>query len=465
MIGLHVSKLEKELGIEVFATHSRGFGGIIKKKFEDFVVEEVLVDGSKADSSCSDSAASSEVLGSGDSKGQYLLCVMVKRDWDTIRAVKAVADGLGINPGKIQIAGIKDARAVTAQYVTIEDSSPEEVKTLQVKDLCIRPVGFVRTKLSSYFLFGNNFHIVINGIKRSREFIKQEAVCTVKEMKTSGGVPNFFGHQRFGTIRPITHHVGKALIQGNIREAVMLFLTKPSQFEHPQSKEARQKLAENENFREASRNFPKQLHYEVSMLRHLSGNSTDFLGAYKRLPFILQKLFVQSFQSFLFNRFLSSRLRQKLPLNEAQVGDYVVKIDRGGLPMLETKRRVSEIDLKETNKSLREGSLRLAIPLIGFKQKPSIGVQGEIERQILDQEGISLNDFRIKGLPGISSRGGLRTALTPLGGFSFDLIARAPDCVGSEQTARVNFLLQRGSYATIVLRELMKPSNLIQAGF
>jgi tRNA pseudouridine13 synthase len=460
---LHVSKLEEELGIEVFATHSRGFGGIIKKKFEDFVVEEVLVDGSKADTSCSERNASSDVLGSKDSKGQYLLCVMVKRDWDTIRAVKAVGDGLGINPGKIQIAGIKDARAVTAQYVTIEGSSSEEVETLQVKDLCIHPVGFVRTKLSSYFLFGNSFQIIINGIKSSREFVKQEAARTVEEMRALGGVPNFFGHQRFGTIRPITHHVGKALVQGNFREAVMLFLTKPSHFEHPQSKEARQKLAENESFREAFRNFPKQLHYEVLMLRHLSENPTDFLGAYKRLPFILQELFVQSFQSFLFNRFLSSRLRQELPLNEAQVGDYVVKVDRSGLPMLETGRSVSEIDLKETSRSLREGSLRLAIPLIGFRQKPSMGVQGEIERQILDQEGISLHDFRIKDLPGISSRGRLRTALTPLRGFSFDLINNDRD--GSEQAARVSFLLQRGSYATIVLRELMKPPNLIQAGF
>jgi tRNA pseudouridine13 synthase len=460
---LHVSKLEEELGIEVFATRSHGIGGCIKKNLEDFAVEEVLVDGSKAHISRSESAVSSPALGSSDSRGQYLLCTLVKRDWDTIRAVKAVADGLKINPGKVQIGGIKDARATTAQYITIENVLPRDVETLQIKDLHVCPIGYIRKKMSSYFLFGNSFRIVISGIEHSREVANQETIRIAEEIKTLGGVPNFFGHQRFGTIRPVTHLVGKALVQGSFRDAGMLFLTKPSCFEHPQSSEARRRLAETEDFTEACHDFPKQLHYEVLMLQHLSKNPTDFLGAYKKLPFVLQELFVQSYQSYLFNRFLSSRIKQKTSLNEAYPGDYVVKVERGGLPMIETGKIVSDADLKDANKALNKGSLRLAIPLIGFKQKPSLGIQGEMEKQILDQEGISPHDFRVRELPEISSRGRLRTVLTPLSGFSFEHVNNGHDRPGL--AVRVSFLLQRGSYATAMLRELMKASDLIMAGF
>lgn len=459
---MRVPKLETELGVEVYSTHSRGVGGIIRREIEDFVVEEVLVDGSKATISRSGDGAVSATLGSSNSRRRYLVCVLVKRDWDTIRAIKALADGLKIGSGKIQTAGIKDAKAVTAQHITIEGASPEDVQKIQIKDLDIRPIGYVRYELSSYFLFGNSFQIVISGLQHSKKFLDRRIAESVEEIETIGGFPNFFGHQRFGTTRPVTHLVGKALVQGSFGDAVMLFLTKPSLYEHPQSIEVRRRLAETEDFRQALRDFPEQLHYERLMLRRLAQKRTDFAGAYKRLPFKLQELFIQAYQSFLFNRFLSDRIKFKLPLDEAQVGDYVVKVERNGLPMMRMNKRVKVADLEKTNKALRESSLRLAIPLMGFRQQSSLGVQGNIEREILSEEGISPQSFRIKEIPEISSKGGLRTVLTPLNDFSFKV---EEHYAKHQLSMKLSFLLHRGSYATVFLRELMKPSDLIKAGF
>ena len=45
---LSVPEIDKLLGIEVYATKTAGVGGAIRESVEDFVVEEVLVDGSKA---------------------------------------------------------------------------------------------------------------------------------------------------------------------------------------------------------------------------------------------------------------------------------------------------------------------------------------------------------------------------------------------------------------------------------
>ena len=80
------------------------------------MVEEVLVDGSKA---TMNGEVLSKVLGSSLQKQRFLLCVLVKRNWDTFIAVKNIAKSLGIDQARVQFAGIKDAKAVTAQHITI----------------------------------------------------------------------------------------------------------------------------------------------------------------------------------------------------------------------------------------------------------------------------------------------------------------------------------------------------------
>jgi tRNA pseudouridine13 synthase len=279
-----------------------------------------------------------------------------------------------------------------------------------------------------------------------------------------GGVPNFFGHQRFGTTRPITHLVGKAIVQGNFKKAAMIFLAKPSLFEHPESREAREQLQSTQDFRRALRNFPKQLHYERLMLKHLVKKPEDFVGAFRRLPIKLRQLFPQAYQAYLFNKFLSRRIAKGLPLNKAEVGDYVVNVERLGLPMIRMYRIVSSQKLCEINRVVKAGRMRLAIPIIGFKQTTSRGVQGEIEVETLKKEGISLEDFKIPLMPEISAKGELRTALTELRNYSLYEISR--DLANpSKYLAKLRFTLYRGSYATVFLREIMKPRNPIKAGF
>jgi TruD family tRNA pseudouridine synthase len=135
-----------------------GTGGVIRSAVEDFAVEEVLVDGSRAEITA---AAESHALRASLDRQEFLLCVMVKRNWDTFIALKTIARQLGIRPEQISIAGIKDAKAVTAQHITIEHGTMEDAAGVNVKDIEIRPVGYYRDKLSPYYLLGNNFRITI----------------------------------------------------------------------------------------------------------------------------------------------------------------------------------------------------------------------------------------------------------------------------------------------------------------
>jgi len=458
---LMVPKLERQIGIEVYATRSLGIGGTIRRSVDDFVVEEALVDGSKAEVG---KPAKLGALGSSMVRNRYLLCVLVKRDWDTLSAVNAVADQLGISMGRIQTGGLKDAKAVTAQHITVENVSAEDAAKVKIKDIELHPIGYFREELSSYYLLGNSFHITISEISHPKSTAEKRMTRTIEELRSAGGVPNFFGHQRFGTTRPITHLVGKAMIKGDVRKAAMLFLAKPSHHEHPQSRQAREELQASQDFAHALKHFPKQLRYERLMLEHLAKEPSDYTGAFRCLPLKLQQLFIQAYQSHLFNKFLSRRIAAGLRLYAAEVGDNVVGVERSGMPLVSMVKSIRAENIAEVNKALDDEKMRLALPLFGYRQRLSLGMQGQIEKQILEEEGVTAEDFRVRMLPQLALKGSLRAVIVPLNDLSVDRVSH--DSMNlSKWTVGVSFALYRGSYATIVLRELMKPRSLIRAGF
>jgi tRNA pseudouridine13 synthase len=450
---LPVPKIDELLGIEVYSTENLGVGGVIRETVDDFVVEEVLVDGSKA---TIEKNGAPQALGASLTNQQYLLCILVKRNWDTFIALKKIAKQLDIGQKQIQIAGIKDAKAVTAQHITIENCSMEDAPKVSIKDIEIRPVGYFREKLSPFYLLGNNFTIKIKAINFSESTVEKHINATVRALGDMGGMPNFFGHQRFGTTRPITHLVGKAIIRGDFEKAAMLFLAKPSIHEHPSSRQARAALESTLDFKAALSNFPKQLRFERLMLKHLAGNPEDFVGAFRRLPIKLQALFVQAYQSYLFNRFLSERIKSGFSLKRAEVGDHVVNVEHSSLPMFQSARFAEQKNVVEVNALMDAGRMRVALPLVGTRQRLSQGVMGQIERQILEEEGIQTGNFRVTAMHDMSRGGGLRAVISPVKGFKLKQRSRQSD---------LSFMLLRGSYATVFLREIMKPSDPIKAGF
>ena len=452
------------MGIEVYATSTVGIGGVIRESVEDFVVEELLVDGSKATVNPPEDHVQHQVLGSSPARSTHLLCVLVKRNWDTFMAMRIVAKHLSIPSSRIHFAGIKDAKAVTAQHVTVEETTAEDIGKLDMRDIELRPVGYLRHPISSYYLLGNSFCITISQIDHEETIVQTQIKETVEQLANLGGVPNFYGHQRFGTTRSITHHVGKALVQGDIRQAAMLFLAEPFPDEHPESQQARKQLRETQDYHKALEEFPKQLRYERFMLRCLVEKPDDFVGAFRMLPSRLRLLFVQAYQSYLFNKSLSMRISEGLPLNRVVAGDYAVGVERSGLPAVAMFKRATAENLSEINDAVVKGTTRLALPLIGFRQRFSQGQQGEIEKQILEQEDIRPEDFRIQAIPETSSKGELRTATTSISGLTLETTSASQHGT-SKSKAALSFILQRGSYATVVLREIMKPSDPVIAGF
>ncbi|RLI03953.1 tRNA pseudouridine(13) synthase TruD [Candidatus Bathyarchaeota archaeon] len=449
---VQASPLDVKLGMEVYASSTPGIGGKIRSKLEDFIVEEVLLDGSKA----SINLRGDKCRISG--RGRYLICILIKRGWDTLSVIEKIARQIGVSPEMIGVAGIKDAQALTAQHLSIGAIRPEKIKT-NLRGVYLIPMRFSEEKISTRILMGNQFNITVRSILYGSLETHQMIIDTWREISSLGGVPNFFGHQRFGTIRPITHMVGRFILKERFEEAAMLFLSEPSEHESPQARNAREYLRETMDFRSALKRFPKGLFYERLMLRYLSRYPRDFLGAFRRLPIRLRRLFVQAYQSYLFNRFLSERMKRKISLIHLQRGDYAVNIGAKGLP-IDGFTKVDGENLRSVSSKVEEGSMALALPVVGFDQQLSSGVQGEIEREILEQEGIQPQDFQIEKMPESSMRGGLRKALASVMNLSFKTTSS-----DGETAAEFRFMLHKGSYATVVLREFMKPEDPASSGF
>ncbi len=426
---MNVSQLEKEIGIEVYATKTRGIGGRLRQFPEDFKVEEILTNGSTAE-------IEPDNIPHITGFGRYLVCVLVKRNMDTIQAVQAIANRLGVSNDRIQVGGIKDANALTAQHVSISRILPEQVGQIETTKLRLYPLGFANEKIHSSLLLGNQFHLTIRALEHSESVIAKRIEDAVNELSALGGCPNFFGHQRFGTTRPVTHRVGKHILLGEWEEAALTFLAKPSVYEHPESRRVRQRLWDTRNFKDALGYFPPRLAYERGMLSHLAARSRDFIGAFHRLPKKLCQLFIQAYQSFLFNRFLSDSIR------------------RGFL---------KEDPANYTNKLTVDNREYLALPLIGYQQTVSTDEHSGFEKRILEDEGVQMGNFKIPLMPEISSKGKLRTALTPVRDL-MDESSEDEANVGKRKKS-LSFALTKGSYATVLMRELMKPEDPIKAGF
>lgn len=451
-----VTGLEAGFGIEAYASQGSGIGGKIRASHDDFVVEEMLVDGSRASVNPSDANA----LSSG--YGRYIMCVLIKRGWDTFAAVRAVAKSVGVEPDRVSIAGIKDARAVTAQHISVGGVSLDKVLGIRLEGATVVPARFSSDKISSKVLFGNQFDVTVRSISHPTDVAVQRVEETWSQLKTLGGAPNFFGHQRFGTIRPFTHKIGRCIVRGEFEEAARIFLSEPSANEHRRSARARERLRETWDFRDCLRFFPRRLVYERLMLVHLSRYPNDFLGAFRRVPRTLRVLFVQAYQSYLFNRFLSERMKRGLSLTEALPGDYVVDLGEKGLPT-DNFTKIEPNKVLAVNEAIKKGETVVALPLVGFGQGVSGGEQGRIETRILQEEGVEAEDFRLKEMPEASAEGELRNVVSQVMDFGYEV--REDENDQGSRAVRFRFRLHKGSYATVVLREFMKSPDLVEAGY
>jgi tRNA pseudouridine13 synthase len=431
--------LERAVGIAHYVSDAAGTGGRLRVDPEDFRVREIeLFDTRPVDAD----------------RGDYphLVLRAELRSWDTNDFAGALSDRLGISRERVSWAGTKDKHAVTTQLFSVDGVDPGELPDLSGVEY--EPVGRAGRPILFGDLAGNAFEIRIRDADAPANAAavteQLRAFAAGSEHDEGVGVPNYFGQQRFGSKKPVTHAVGLAVVRGEWEEAVMAYLGDPSEREPEETQAARAFVEETRDWTAALDEFPGYLGYERAMLHRLAEGEdepADFRAALEAVPSNLQRLFVNAAQSYVFNRILSTRLERGLPFDRPVAGDVVCFADADApdgleLPDSDRTQRVTEDRVASITRHCERGRAFVTAPLVGTETELGEGEPGEIERAVLDDLDLAPGMFE---LPGEFDSSGTRRAI--LVRTDLDL---------STEPLELSFALPRGSYATVLLREYLK---------
>ncbi|MEN3035584.1 MAG: tRNA pseudouridine(13) synthase TruD, partial [Candidatus Methanosuratincola sp.] len=349
---------------------------------------------------------------------------------------------------QIGYAGIKDRNAVTSQLISVGLPLGSWLPPSDIDGVRIRIIGPARWQVRPGDLLGNRFTVVIRAIE---DHPYGSALCP-------GWVPNYFGHQRFGVTRPNTHRVGKLLLKGDFEGAVMEFLSSPYPGEPEDAFLARKELRDGWDLRKAESSFPMSLGLERAVIRRLLERPGDYKGAFSALPGDLRRLFVNAYQSYLFNLALSRRLEEVGPYAVSE-GDLVSPLDRANLPSRPIRCDSTNLSRLRSWVASKKAVVMVHIP--GFRTRLS-GIDAEIYTDIFSREGISQKDFA--KISESNFEGAMRPAVFWPISFEHGQ-TQVDDLNPGSYKISLRMTLPKGCFATVVLREIMKPEDPAASGF
>jgi tRNA pseudouridine13 synthase len=335
-----------QAGLPYLTAGLAGVGGRIKSSPEDFEVEEV---------------PGFAPFG----EGEHLLLWIEKRGIDARSMVHQVARRLDIDARDIGCAGMKDAVAITRQYISVPAKAEANLVALDGGGLRVLRRARHNEKLRTGELVGNRFRIIVRQLGGDAE---ARAAAIVQRLRQEG-VPNFYGPQRFG------------------REGATL-----------------------------------RAGYQI-----LTGDPAAPKDGF------LKRLGISAVQAALFNTILSARLSSGT-LARVQPGEVLVQLVTGGAfvadgteqPRLERRQVVP------------------AGPIFGPKMKTARGAMRAAEDAGLAAAGLTGAAFERMGKLALGTRRALLVWPEEL------------EAVWRGDALELTMSLPTGTYATVVLREIMK---------
>ncbi|MFD1511820.1 tRNA pseudouridine(13) synthase TruD [Halomarina rubra] len=447
--------VERAVGMDHYVSDADGIGGRLRARPEDFRVREL-------------EAVDVEPVDADPGSYGHLVFRATLYNWDTNDFASALSDKLGMSRERLSWAGTKDKRAVTTQLFSVRS---DENDLPDLSDADVEVLGRTGRPVLFGDLRGNEFELVVRDVERpddvSEIATQLAAFCAGGDdeappldslpLEASVCVPNYFGHQRFGSKRPVTHEVGLAIVREDYEGAVLAYVGNPSEREPESTREARRYVEETRDWQGALDRLPKRLGYERAMCHRLvegDDSPEDFREALETAPSNLQRLFVNAAQSFLFNRICSERLERGLPFDRPVAGDVVCFADDEGRPDTDRLQRVDQRRVRTVTRHCERGRAFVTAPLVGTETELGDEEPGDIERSVLADAGLEPGDFA--NPHGFESTG-TRRAIRLRTDLSVEATAddRA-DGDADPETLRFTFGLPSGSYATVVLREFLK---------
>ena len=444
-------EVEKFVGIEIYATSKiNGIKGEYKVLYKDFIVKEIDRNGRILD--IKEDYTSPNF--SKELTDRFTTFNLIKINKDTFEAVKKISIALKIPYKLFSYSGLKDKQAISVQKVSIKGNYVEKLKKLKIRGIFIRNVYPTKKSVRLGSHLGNNFTITIRNLGNVKEVIHN--IEKNLDFMRNFGFPNYFGLQRFGNYRPNSHIIGRLLLKGDYENAFKEYVSTTYSTEPKHSREVRSDFRMNGNLERAYNNFPKILRYERNMIQYLIENKKDYQGAINTLPIDLIRLLISSFQSYLFNKMLSLRVKKGIPLFKPVKGDVICILDDYNGNITKVKYTFGGIYDKYLKRALKLNRASIVLPIIGKntildEYPPMKNIFKEIAK--LDQ--IDENIFHSKFVDESEFKGSIRAVSVKPSNLKM-LEHKDDEFYQGKNKIKIEFSLQKGSYATMLLRELIK---------
>jgi tRNA pseudouridine13 synthase len=403
-----------------YATTEPGVGGQIKVRPEDFLVDELP-------------------LYEPEGEGEHVYVCVQKRNVSHVEMISVLRRHFGVDHTAIGFAGMKDKMGITRQVVSVHLPGHEPPAHAVEHDR-IQILGTARhgNKLRLGHIRGNRFSIRVRDVDPMRA---PTALRVLRQLETNGA-PNYFGAQRFG-YRGNNHVLGALVLRGEWRKACD-FLLGTSAGGFPEYQRPKREMYDAGKHAEAVAHWTTADRTEHIVTKKLARGYRPrdaLLGVGETAV----EFWISALQSAIFNRVLDVRIRAG-GLYEIREGDIACKHENRAM------FHVTAADLADGSIVARAAAQEIAAtaPLWGrdIMRPPPGGEVDAIEVAALRAMGFEAEEFlALKRCP----PGQRRPLTAPIRHAQLEA---GTDDYG--EYIRLAFDLPRGSYATVVLREIMK---------
>ncbi|EEY57875.1 pseudouridylate synthase, putative [Phytophthora infestans T30-4] len=300
----------------------------------------------------------------------YLRFVLQKTNEEHFACFDRLARHLRRPLSAFSYAGTKDKAAVTFQHVVVTGVTPHQLVGVNSDEsgattgVRVGDLKYVETPMSLGGANGNRFSIVLRRLSAesecTAEMIRSSLESALDNIKCHGFV-NYFGFQRVGmpskTVR--AHQIGAKIIAGKWEEALKLILT-VHEGDSDDAAQAKRHYLESGDVEAALKLMPHGMSVERQLLQGLKRFGSDaFEQVVQSIPFSRRVMYMHAYQSYLFNRMASYRLRQ-----------YGAKIVAGDLIQSDIEndkavKAVSVAEADELNNAHKDAVSLVLLPLPG----------------------------------------------------------------------------------------------------
>jgi len=274
---------------------------------------------------------------------KYHYFILTKKNYTQMRAIENVARIFNVSRKFINFAGTKDRVGITSQVISVfgikEDNLEKNLDFFNenLNDLKLEFLGIFNGRINLGDNLGNDFKIVVRNLLENEIDFANKNLNDLNE----NGVLNFFDSQRFGYAGN-SHIVGKYILRNEVELAVKEVLTSmPLNPKNPslEHKVFVDKLIKNwdgvksqnvEVLNNLIEIIPHFLRDEKKILNHLLKAKNDFPGAFRNIPKKIRTLYLNAYQSYIFNESINS-FKNNLDLIELELvhKDYIFEGEIG----------------------------------------------------------------------------------------------------------------------------------------